>query len=242
MWSRQFEIALRESRLRKIAGRVLYYGIAAPLGWLLVVFAVLMLLALTLGPPIAVAWETWELACLGGTAVAEVRSVKVEHGNSGSRPVIRYAYQVDGVNYESDRYLPGFLGNGGSWTGGGAAAKNFAVGQKVLIHYHPRDPARASLEYGWFKWPIGGWLFAWSLIILAPYQRAKGSRAFSWIESLGTAAAFYGFGLVAFGPNAIHPGDLGWHILIFAALTLAAAAFHVCFGRGVFGQTQTSSN
>jgi hypothetical protein len=176
-----------------------------------------------LGPPAELLWGTYNMLTMSATTTAVVRRSEVVVGDEGaSRPVIGYAYRVGGKEYTSERYLPGFFGNWGEWSGGGAAARKYPVGRAVEIHYRPGDPAHSSLEFGWHKWAIGLTLAFWGTGLLVLVQRHF------W--PTGPAAGFSipvpvlaGFLLIAVGPNVIRPAEAPWYGL---GLVVGGAAWY----------------
>ena len=89
-----------------------------------------------------------------------IESVGVRRGGHGtSAPKIEYSYTVDGRRHVSGQVAPGFLARKTTWTGGGGATCGYRAGQEVRVHYDPRRPQDACLEYGWHSWSLGLPLF-----------------------------------------------------------------------------------
>jgi hypothetical protein len=178
---------------------------------------------LVFGPPAALVWETYDMLSMSATTAATVRKSEVNTGAHGtSRPVIRYAYRVGGVAYESDRYLPGFAGNFGEWSGGGMAAWNFPVGREVVIHYRPAEPAHSCLEFGWHKWSLGLTL-ALCGTALAVFLQRRFWPTFSAAGFSIPLPVLAGLLLIGIGPNAVRPAVLPWYLL---GLVLGSAALY----------------
>jgi len=80
-----------------------------------------------------------------------VLSVRVnEYGDGGGtktyRPVVRYAYSVDGAKYESKRYGPVDEPGWRSWAE--AAAGRYEPGESCVVYYARGDPSRSVLSRG----------------------------------------------------------------------------------------------
>jgi hypothetical protein len=184
--------------------------------WLMMPVWVAIAAGMLLVPPAAVIWETYDMLTMTGTTTATVRKSEAVWEGEGWHPVIEYAYRVGGADYLSNRYLPGFFGNWGSWSGSGSVVRNYPVGKQVVIHYRPGEPAHSGLEFGWFKWSIGITLAFWGTGLAALLQRRD------WLPMGGT-----GFSiplpflacilLVAIGPNGVEPPMLPWYALAFIA-------------------------
>ena len=173
-------------------------------------------LGIFFGPPAALLCETYDMLTLSGTTTATVRKSEViSEDHETSRPVIRYAYRVGNVDYESDRYLPGFVGNFGGWTGGGSAVRNYPVGKVVVIHYRPTQPEHSCLEFGWHKWSIGLTLAIWGTGLAALLKRRFWPADSAALSSI-PLPVLAGFLLIGFGPNAVSPASLPWYALGFA--------------------------
>jgi hypothetical protein len=185
-------------------------------------FAMMFLL-----PPAAVIWESIEMLRMTAKADGRVTNVTFESGSKGtSRARIEYTFTVDGRQFVSDRYLPGFAGNSGSWTGGGAVGIDFPIGRPVTIHYRPSYPASCALEYGWFKWsvaPSAVWV-GLAIIVLA-CRRLRPGWVASSLWGVGIATVAYGVGELFVGPSAVRIADLHWHTLAWCSALAGAAVF-----------------
>lgn len=124
--------------------------------WVTVGFGSLILI-LTLYFAYALLWSSLRQAQAAGfipvsatVLASSVEESSMRIGSGGGsvrtfRPLIRYAYAVDGVNYESDR----FHFTGPAWKDRDAAlaaAARYPVGAPVTAHYDPSDPAVAVLD------------------------------------------------------------------------------------------------
>ena len=167
--------------------------------------------------PTAAVWEGWDMLHMRATATGVVRKVEVERSTHGSRPVVTYSYQTGGKKYESTRYLPGFLGNWGMWTGGGRDVRDLVPGQVVTVHYDTADPSRACLLYGWFKWSVGLPLFILGCVVYghARDRWAARSPKLTIGAAIGSAMAICGFACLA-GPDAVRPDWWAWYLMIAA--------------------------
>ncbi len=74
---------------------------------------------------------------------------------------VRYRYQVDGVDYESDRLSYRVKGEGES--GARSVAQRYPADSTVTVYYNPAAPGTSVLETGW-DWysviPVGVGVFA----------------------------------------------------------------------------------
>jgi hypothetical protein len=202
---------------------------------LLTVLLMTMLLAglavMLFVPPIAAVWEAWDMLHMRATATGVVRKMEVEGSSHGtSRPVVAYSYQVGGKEYESTRYLPGFLGNWptGAWSGGGNDVRGLVPGQAVTVHYDPADPWRACLLYGWFKWSVGLPLFILGGVVHARWA-ARSPKALVG-RAIGIALAICGFACLA-GPDAVRPDWWTWYLLIVVGAITVALAYQTLWAR-----------
>jgi hypothetical protein len=210
------------SRLKRILRIVLGIALAIPFFGL---FAMMFLL-----PPVATIWESIDMLRMHSTVDGQVTNVTFERGSKGtSRARIEYSYIVDGRQFVSDRYLPGFAGNSGSWTGGAAVANDFPVGRAVTIHYRPADPATCALEYGWFKWSLAPSAVWMGLAIIAwSCSRMRSGTVASGLWGIGIAFVAYGAGELFVGPSAVRVADLHWHALAWCGAVAGAAVFAWC--------------
>jgi hypothetical protein len=65
---------------------------------------------------------------------------------------VRYAYQVAGNAYESNKIYPGVEMGG---TGTHKIVERYPAGTQVMVYYDPQDPSKALLERstpGYIKW------------------------------------------------------------------------------------------
>ena len=102
--------------------------------------------------------------------VTESRLGRSRSGNRSTySPEIRYAYEVDGQAYRSERvYFSGIDLSGDRDTALQITAR-FAVGRSVDVFYHPRDPSLAVLQPGIrretvFTFVVGGAFAAFALL------------------------------------------------------------------------------
>ena len=73
--------------------------------------------------------------------------VKEESGEDGStyKPLVKYRYAVDGVEYTSMRYsYSTWSSSGGSWAN--SVVRKHPAGQKVTVYYDPDEPSEALLH------------------------------------------------------------------------------------------------
>ena len=180
----------------------------------------LLLLAAAILPPVSFAFETYDLAKSSGTARATIQNVATTLSTRGSRPVIAYTYCAGDHRYQSERYLPGFGGNWGTWTGGGNAASHYRVGQQVTIHYRPDDPQHSFLEFGWFKWTVFLFLL-WCFGVTSGLSRQNLLASPNPVINAAASAILFGAFLLLFAsPNAVRPGELHWYAGSFVLLWL----------------------
>ena len=203
-----------------VCGWVLMSRLLKKLFWTMVAIPfVALFLGMILGPPVFFVMETVDLFKMRGTAVGTVENVRIDRRRSTSRAVIHYSFDVGQQRYVSERYLPGFAGNQGGWTGGAAHAEEFPVGRKVTVYYDPHSPDRCALEYGWFKWTIGFWLGLWSMLLRPAAcdftKRSSNKSKLLWCAA--NATLIYGIALIIAGPNAVRVRELGWHLLAWIA-------------------------
>jgi hypothetical protein len=73
-----------------------------------------------------------------------------EEGGTKYRPVVRYAFEVGGRTYESDRVAIGAPAAPDAADAGDARrlVERFAAGAEVDVWFDPRDPRRSVLERG----------------------------------------------------------------------------------------------
>lgn len=204
--------------------RVLVGAFAVPLAVVLLG----LLLIMFFGPPIALVAESIDLARMRSTAVGKVEEVTIERGSKGtSRARIRYSFAVGGRPFQSDRYLPGFLANHGTWTGGGAIAKDYPVGKRINVFYDPDRPGRAAIEYGWFKGSVGFTAILWGMVVYGLAQRGRcPTRGRHLVGLAGLASSVYGLALLFLGPQAVRAADLPWHTLAWCAVLAGVALYY----------------
>ncbi len=183
------------------------------------VLAVMFLLA-----PAGLVFETVELIRMRSSADAVIITAEAERdGRHTGRPRIVYRYTVGGREYESSRYLPGFLGNRGSWIGGADAASRYKDGQQVTVHYRAADPVQACLAYGWFKCSVGLTALAWGLIVNSRW----GSRGGRWRWAATMAVPLYAVGCLFIGPDAIAPSRVHWHLAAWFVIAMVLLVYSV---------------
>lgn len=205
--------------LKRLLGMGLAILIAIPF---LGILAMMLLL-----PPAAVIWESVDILRMDATTPGQVTNVTFETGSKGtSRARIEYAFTALGQPFVSDRYLPGFLGNTGSWTGGAAIGNDFPPGRAVTVHYRRADPTSCALEYGWFKWsvaPTAVWL-GLAIVVLACLRLRPGMSATA-LWCIGIASIAYGVCELFVGPSAVRVADLHWHALGWCGALAGAALY-----------------
>ncbi len=183
--------------------------------------------------PTAAVWEAWDMLHMRATATGVLRKKEIVCSGLGTRPTVEYSYRVGGKEYESTRYLPGFLGNWGAWTGGGRDVRGLVPGQAVTVHYDPADPSRACSLYGWFKWSVGLPLF---IVGMAVYGRARvrwvarSLKAMRIGSAIGFALAICGFACLV-GPDVVRPDRWAWYLLIVAGAIAVALAYQALLAR-----------
>ena len=78
-------------------------------------------------------------------------------GGSTWEPMVRYAYQVQGTDYQSRQVLPVEYSSSEAWAA--RVARRFQVGQRVTAYHNPRHPERAFLVREW------GGVWVWFILI-----------------------------------------------------------------------------
>jgi hypothetical protein len=107
--------------------------------------------------------QRWPKAA-GRVIVSKVESYKDDSGDSRTRrlyrPVIEFAYSVDGMEYRSrQRQLGAQTGGSESWAR--TVTAKYPVGRAVEVLYDPANPATAALEN-----PIGMTFLAFGVSVL----------------------------------------------------------------------------
>jgi len=87
-------------------------------------------------------WNSTEGTVMSGE-VAVVHSTK---GASKSKPVIRYSYQVDGTDYESDRYSSTMARGSSFWAK--EIIDKHPAGSSIKVYYNPNNPTISVLDRG----------------------------------------------------------------------------------------------
>src|SRR5262245_40677084 len=81
--------------------------------------------AMFLGPPAMLIVETVDLLRMRSVAQGVIDAINFEYGSKGSRAKITYHFEAAGRTVVSERYVPGYHGNIGRWTGGASIARDF---------------------------------------------------------------------------------------------------------------------
>ncbi len=180
-----------------------------------------MLVAFFLVAPLFVVIETIDILRMRSITTATIRHAAAAYGNEGSRPDVAYCFTVNGVNYDSSQYAPGWMANRGSWTDGGrGVTARYKPGQLAIIHYRLAHPTDCCLEYGWFKWSIGFSLGVWGLIIGKSEKRETWPR-----RAIGRAMALSGIVLIFFAPNIIPVAQIHLYLAAFFGILACAAVY-----------------
>lgn len=206
--------------------RFIYYLPLCVLGIVLLCLVVAVAFGFFLGAPISLAVETFDIVKMRGNAPGVVTNVEIVHGGKGTSGArITYEFRVNGVRYESQRVFPGFLGNGGTSTGGAGIAKLYPVGQQVDVHFDDNHPARCCLELGWYQWSLGFACAVWGMVVgCACSQRPSPFKLV--VVLLAWAGVLYSFGLIFFGPYAVRVTEMHWHLLAYGVAFVIAAAYY----------------
>src|SRR5579859_6499843 len=203
--------------MRRVFRTIVAFLVATPF--------LLLFLAMVLGPPAMFVVETIDILRMRERAEGIVDAVSIEHGGKGtSRARIEYHFDVGGRRVTSDRYVPGYFGNSGSWTGGASIASDFPVGRQVTVYYSRRNPELCALEDGWFSWSVGPTLVWFGLAIVAWARlRLRPGAATDCLWCDGIASIAYGAGELFLGPSVVRVRDLGWHFLAWCGALAGAA-------------------
>jgi hypothetical protein len=78
-----------------------------------------------------------------GQILASTITYRRSGGSRAAYPVVMYAYQVEGKQYQSQRIYFGSAVGGSAMTG---VIKKYPVGAQVPVYYNPQNPADAVLE------------------------------------------------------------------------------------------------
>lgn len=94
--------------------------------------------------------QTFFWPSTGGTVISgEVAIVHSTKGASKLKPVIRYSYTVDGVEYESDRYSSTVARGSSFWDK--EVINKYPAGSAITVYYNPENPAKSVLDRGFQK-------------------------------------------------------------------------------------------
>ncbi|GMU81264.1 MAG: hypothetical protein AMXMBFR47_11350 [Planctomycetota bacterium] len=174
---------------------ILCVGVAA--------FGGLLVFLVWIGPA-AFVLDAIDMIRMRATTQATIESVRVERGGKfgSSRPIIQFAYAVDGTRYSSSKFCPGHHENS-FWTGGESAARAFTVGSPYQIHYDPSSPGNACLLFGWHKatvlfLAIGG-------LIALPWWAQSASQFRGARRELAASIALVWVVPAFFGPSVVPP-------------------------------------
>ena len=88
--------------------------------------------------------STWP-STLGTVTESRIQMRSNSDGGRTSYPLVRYAYQIVGRAYESQKVMPG-MDVGGS--GAHRVVARYPVGAQVMVYYNPENPSEALLERG----------------------------------------------------------------------------------------------
>ena len=84
--------------------------------------------------------------------ITESRVTRTESGMKGYRPEIIYSYEVDAMQFSSDRILFGMSSYRTPFKTGRQIAtewlEKYPVGSRVSVAYNPTDPSRSTLNTG----------------------------------------------------------------------------------------------
>ncbi|MCC6361684.1 MAG: DUF3592 domain-containing protein [Phycisphaerales bacterium] len=163
-----------------------------------------MLVLLVWIGPAAFVLEAIDMIRMRATTQATIESVRVERGGKfgSSRPIIQFAYTVDGTRYSSRKFCPGHHENS-FWTGGESAARAFTVGSPYPIHYDPSSPGNACLLFGWHKATV--FFLAIGGLIALPWWAQRASRFRGARPELAASIALVWVVPAFFGPSVVPP-------------------------------------
>ena len=183
--------------------------------------------AMVFGPPAMLIVETIDLIRMRDRAQGQVDAIEIQRGGKGtSRAKITYHFPAAGRIVTSDRYVPGWLGNSSSWTGGGRVANDFSVGQPVSVYYSAQNPNLCALEYGWFCWSVGPTFAMIGLIMIAfAGIRLQPGILATCILCTGAAFLIYGACELFLGPAVVRVSDLYWHAIGLCAALAGAELY-----------------
>jgi hypothetical protein len=177
------------------------------------------------------ACESAQLIALRGTTSGTIESVGVRRGAHGTTaPQIEFSYIIDGRRYVSDQFSPGRFA-GGTWTGGGRAARDYVAGQTVRVHYDPQHPSHACLAYGWHSWAIGLPLFLVGMG-LQGWGGRRGGRRGRAAEIVGWTFAPLGIASLALIRDVLHPSQLPTAAALGAVAIAVSLLGRVLWERG----------
>ena len=181
--------------------------------------------------PLEVIGETWDMLRMRAQTKGSIISTGASTGTEPeagqaalpffAHPGITYSYTVDGRDYTSGRYLPGWISNLSPWTRGRRLAQKFHMGQSVDVYYNPHDPREAVLAYAWFGGAVSFFLLSWGflLYLAAAAFSERGRRTTGpLMELLGKSMMFYGAGSMLLAPAIIPLEDIIWHLGAFAGV------------------------
>jgi hypothetical protein len=103
-----------------------------------------------------------------GTVIsAEVAIVHSSKGASKSKPVIRYSFADDGVEYESDRYSSTIARGSSFWAK--EVIDKHPTGSSITVYYNSENSAKSVLDRGFQKDDLWMTLLSLAIFILLFY-------------------------------------------------------------------------
>jgi hypothetical protein len=102
-------------------------------------------------------WPSTEGTVISG----EVATVHSSKGSSKSKPVIRYSFAVNGVEYESDRYSSTMVRGSSFWAK--EVVDKYSAGSTIKVYYNPENPVKSVIDRGFQKDDL--WMTLLSLAI-----------------------------------------------------------------------------